>query len=194
MDQLQFDVLANGRRKRRRAGLAILMSTALATFGAGAVSLAVFSDTDTQDADWTTGTVVLDVSTATAFTASDIMPGDQGTRTVTVANSGTGDLRYAMTSSATNDDGKGLAGQLDLTIRAGSCAAPGATLYDATLAGAAFGDPAQGDDAGDRDVAAGASEDLCFSWSFPLSSGNGYQSASTTATFTFDADQTDQNP
>jgi hypothetical protein len=190
----ESDRAAARRSKRRRALIVMLLSSSLAMLGAGAMSLAVFTDSQAASGSWSAGTVVLGVSPSTAFTASGIMPGDQGSQTVTVDNTGTGDLRYAMTSSATNDDAKGLAAQLDLTVQAGTCAAPGATLYSGSLDGASFGDPAQGGDAGDRDVAAGASDDLCFSWSFPLDSGNAYQGAATTATFTFDAEQTANNP
>ena len=43
MDQTTYDRAANRRRKRRRALVAILLSASLATFGAGAMSLAVFT-------------------------------------------------------------------------------------------------------------------------------------------------------
>jgi hypothetical protein len=71
---------------------------------------------------------VLGVSPSTTFSATDIMPGDSGSQTVTVSNTGTGDLRYAMTSSATNADGKGLRGQLALTVEAGACGSTTGTL------------------------------------------------------------------
>jgi predicted ribosomally synthesized peptide with SipW-like signal peptide len=194
MSQSDHDRMPERRRKRRRALLAILLSTSLLTLGAGAVSLAVFTDTETEDGTWTAGNIILGVTPAAVWTADDIMPGDSGDQDVTVENNGTGDLRYAMTASATNADGKNLAGQLDLTITAGTCAAPGATLFSGKLDVAAFGSAAQGPDAGDRDVLADGTDDLCFSWSFPLASGNGYQDATTTATFTFDAEQTANNP
>jgi len=41
---------------------------------------------------------------------------------------------------------------------------------------------------------AGASETLCFRVTLPSSTGSAYQSASTTTTFTFDAEQTSSNP
>jgi hypothetical protein len=194
MDQLEFDRTLARRRKRRRALLVLLLSTSLATLGAGAMSLAIFTDSDASTGSWTAGTIVLGVSPATTFTATDIMPGDSGSQTVTVANTGTGDLRYAMTVAATNADGQGLAAQLDLTIEAGSCASPGATLYSGKLDVAALGDNTPGGDAGDRTVLGGASDDLCFTWGFPLASGNGFQAAATSATFTFDGEQTANNP
>jgi hypothetical protein len=68
------------------------------------------------------------------------------------------------------------------------------TVYTGALSAAAFGDPSQGGQAGDRTLAGGANEDLCFAWSLPLASGNGYQGATTTTTFTFNAEQTANNP
>ena len=194
MSQSQFDRAPARRAKRRRALLAILLGSALLTLGAGAVTLAVFTDSTDLDGEWSAGSIVLGTTPTTTFSVDDILPGDSGSQTISVENSGNGDLRYAMSTSATNADGKGLAAQLDLTIQAGSCAAPGATLYSGSLDGAAFGDATQGDDTGDRAVAASGNDPLCFSWSFPGTSGNTYQLASTTATFTFDAEQTANNP
>lgn len=193
MDMLSFDRTAARRQGRRRALVALLLATTVATVGAGAMSLAVFTDSQASSGSWSAGTIVLGVSPATTFNATGILPGDFGSQTVTVSNAGTGALRYAMTSNATNVDGKGLAVQMTLTIRAGTCAAPGTTLYSGVLSGAAMGDPTQGAQAGDRTVAAGASDSLCFAWAFPLASGNAYQAAATSDTFTFDAEQTANN-
>ena len=56
-----------------------------------------------------------------------------------------------------------------------------------------FGDPTQGAQSGDRTLNAGASEVLCIQVSLPSSSGNTYQGITTTATFTFNAEQTANN-
>jgi len=193
MDQTTYDRAANRRRKRRRALVAILLSASLATFGAGAMTLAVFSDQESVDGAWSTGTIVLGVDAGTSFTADDILPGDAGTKTITVENNGTGDLRYSLSTDAT-DDGSHLADQIDLTVRVGACPSAGTVVFTGKLADAEWGDPAQGVQADERDVDAGADEVLCFAWSFPLASGNGYQDKATTATFTFDAEQIDNNP
>lgn len=180
--------------KGRRAMLAIVLGSSLAMLGAGAMSLAVFTDSDTNGATWTTGTIILGVSPTTVFTPGVVMPGDSGQQTVTVANTGTGALRYAMSSVATDTDSKGLRSQLTLTIDAGACGSTTASLYSGTLQGAAFGSSAQGGQAGDRSIAAGANEQLCFAWDLPLvTTGNAFQDATTTATFTFDAEQTKNN-
>jgi hypothetical protein len=194
MDQTPIDPSAARRTKRRRALLAVLLSASLATLGAGAVSLAQFTDTDASAGTWTTGTIVLGVSPSPAFTVGNMFPGASGSQTLAVDNNGTGALRYAMTTSATNTDGKGLAAQMNLTIEDGACGSTIGTIYSGPLDTAAFGSGAQGADAGDRTVAAGNTDNLCFSWDFPLGSGNGYQAATTTATFTFDAEQTANNP
>jgi hypothetical protein len=195
MDKLDLDAPGRRRRKRRRALVAVLLTSSLATLGAGAMSLAVFTDSQASTGAWSTGTIVLGVSPSTAFSASNILPGASGSQDVSVSNGGTGALRYALSTSATNADSKGLAAQLTLTVNAGTCASPGAVVYaTGPLGSAAFGSNAQGAQAGDRTLAAAASETLCFAWSFPLSSGNAFKNAATTATFTFDAEQTSNNP
>jgi hypothetical protein len=195
MDTYALDDQGTARRgKRRRALLAILLASSLATLGAGAMSLAVFTDSKASTGSWTSGTVILGVAPATAFTATGIMPGETGSQTITVSNTGTGALRYALSTTATNADTKGLAAQMTLTVKLGACPGAGANLYSGALGSAAIGSNLQGAQAGDRAVAAGASEQLCFAWSFPLASGNAFQAAATTATFTFDAEQTLANP
>ncbi len=50
MDQTTLDQAAARRTKRRRALLAVLLSASLATLGAGALSLAQFTDTEPRAA------------------------------------------------------------------------------------------------------------------------------------------------
>jgi hypothetical protein len=57
-----------------------------------------------------------------------------------------------------------------------------------------IGDSAAGQQTGDRTLAAGGSEVLCLQVSLPSATGNTYQAKTTTATFTFDAEQTTNNP
>jgi len=180
----------------RRAGLLTLLAASVGlTLGAGSSTLAIFTDSQNSTAAFSTGTIDLTASPTTVFTASGIFPGDSGSQTVAVSNAGTGTLRYALTTSATNADGLGLGTQLQLTITAGTCPGAGAPLYSAAALGSgAFGNPAQGAHAGDRTLAGAASENLCFAWSLPSSTGNAFQGAATTATFTFAAEQTANNP
>ena len=57
-----------------------------------------------------------------------------------------------------------------------------------------IGSTAPGNDAGDRTLAAAATEDLCFSVVLPDSASNTLQSLSTVTTFTFESEQTLNNP
>ena len=184
------------RRRRRRRGLVVLiLGLALASLGAGAFSLALFTDTAASNGTFTAGTIDIATSPTTLFTVTNMMPGDSGSATLNVQNNGSGQLRYAMTSVATNTDTLGLRSQLGFTITAGACPGAGAPLYNSVLQGAAFGNTASGFQAGDRTLNALSNEDLCFAWNLPLlTTGNAFQGATTTATFTFSAEQTANNP
>jgi predicted ribosomally synthesized peptide with SipW-like signal peptide len=189
---------------RRRLQLLTLGTTALAVIAvsAGAMSLALFTDdAEVTDNQFTTGTIVLTATPASAlFNVTALMPGDSADGQLTVANGGSADLRYAMTTSATNADGKDLRDSVSLQIRkkaTGTCSADftGSVVLAATaLSSAAFGDPAQGAQTGDRELAGSANEILCFRASLPAGTDNDSQGAATTATFTFHGEQTSNNP
>jgi predicted ribosomally synthesized peptide with SipW-like signal peptide len=167
--------------------------------------LAVFTDSQSVDSNtFTTGGVV-DISTSptTALvTFSGMMPGDEVTNPITVSNDGTPELRYAVTSTTTEDV---LAAELDLTIKSGvtTCTnagfdTDGSVVYATddlgSMAGInVIGDPTQGAQAGDRTLAASANEVLCFNVALPLAS-TGPEDTTTTATFAFQAEQTQSNP
>jgi hypothetical protein len=184
------------RRKRRRGTVALLAAVSLLTIGAGSISLAQFTDSASSTWSFTAGTIDVNTNPAVLTSISNMMPGDTNTQALTVTNAGSGDLRYALSTVATN----ALGNQLQLTIKAqdagGGCAAFTGTsvLAATTLNGAGFGSSAQGAQAGDRTLAAGASEVLCFRVSLALSTGNAFQGATSAATFTFDAEQTANNP
>ncbi|MFI5261912.1 MAG: TasA family protein [Candidatus Limnocylindrales bacterium] len=180
---------------RQRTFLGVgLIALVVVAIGGAAGSLARFTDSHDATGAFSTGTIILGVSPTTVFSVSNSFPGDSGSQTVNVSNTGSGELRYAISTSATNADGKGLATALQLTITEGTCA--GSTvLYGPAALGAAFvGSATQGPDSGDRTLAAYTNEDLCFAWSLPFLTGNGLQGAATTATFTFAAEQTANNP
>jgi hypothetical protein len=178
--------------------------TGFATFGA----LSVFTDTASVPSNtFTTGSVDISTSPASALiTYSGMAPGDKVTQPLTVSNNGSLQFRYAVTSLATNSDSKGLRAQLDLRIKSGvtTCTNAGFDTDGTLLYGPAdlgsdpatnvIGDPAQGAQSGDRTLAASGSEVLCFQATLPLSTGNAYQNATTTATFSFEAEQTANNP
>jgi predicted ribosomally synthesized peptide with SipW-like signal peptide len=167
--------------------------------------LAVFTDSTSVGANtFATGNVDVSTSPASALvTFSAMLPGDQVTAPITVTNAGSADLRYAITSTTTENV---LAAQLDLTVKSGvaTCTnggfgASGTVLYGPadlgnTTAVNLVGNPSQGAQAGDRALTAGANEVLCFNVSLPLSTGNAFVSLTSTATFTFQAEQTRNNP
>jgi len=201
-DQTLADQISPMPRHRRRrlillASLAtgLVLSSALAVGG----SLAIFTSTQSLGANaFTTGTVILGLNPATALlTSANMMPGDTVAGSLVVSNTGTAQLRYALTSASTNADGKGLMNQIALTVKTlgTSCAVfDGTSLYSGALSAAAFGNPAQGAQAGDRTLNAAAGETLCFQANLPLATGNAFQGATTTTTFTFSAEQTANNP
>jgi hypothetical protein len=186
------------RRKRRRGIIALLSALAALTLGAGSFSLAQFTDSDTSTWSFSAGSISIDSETTVGAAVTGMMPGDSVTEDLIVANTGTEDLRYAMTTVATN----ALGSALEVEVRevdtdlSGCGSFDGAVLVTAgtTLNGAAFGDPTQGNDAGDRFLAGGSSETLCFRATLPLGAGSTLQGATSLATFTFDAEQTVNNP
>lgn len=195
------------RIRRRRLLLVGLVVAALAAVGSiGVTSLALFTDQEQVTGNaFTTATLDLTVDTPTAlvtYTSPAMTPGDQDTAPLVVGNSGSIELRYAMTSTTTEDT---LAGELVLTIKTGvtTCdnanwTTDGTQIYQGalgTIAGiAALGDNTSGAQAGDRTLAAAATETLCFNVTLPLSATNAAQGLTTTATFTFDGEQTANNP
>jgi predicted ribosomally synthesized peptide with SipW-like signal peptide len=198
-------IAVDSQLNRRRTLVALVAVLAAASLGVGAVSLALFTSTATVPANaFSTGTLVLTTSPASALvTFANMAPGDQVTAPITVTNGGSLDLRYSISSVATNADLKGLKDQLVLTVKSGvaTCTdagfgATGTVEYAGDLdsaAGRIVGDPATGADPGDRPLAASAGEVLCFNVSLPASTGSAFQAATTTATFTFDAEQTKNN-
>ena len=183
--------LEQDRRRRRRGLIAVLLGLSILTVGSGVFSLAVFTSTDDTTGSFSTGTIVLDAEPELTFNATAIFPGDSGAQTVNVANTGTGELRYAMSSSSVDPDGLG--DELHLVITEGACPGSGAILWDDPLNGAAFGSPNQGPDTDDRTLVSGGSEDLCFAWDLPLGTVTSFQGTSMTITFSFQAEQTANN-
>ncbi len=195
-------------RRRRRRLLASIAVAALSLVTLGSLTTgALFTDSEDLGANsFTTGTLVLGLTPTTAlFAVANMAPGDTVSKPLTVSNTGTLGLRYAVTGSATDPDGKTLRGQLQFTVYSGvtavNCTAgalgAGTVLYGPATLGASapvFGNPAQGNQAGDRSLAAAANEQLCFVATLPLATGNAFQNATTTVSFTFDAEQTKNNP
>lgn len=167
-------------------------------------SLALFSDQAIIRGDGVgTGTVDLAATPATAVvSAPAIGPGEEVTSSLELTNSGSLEVRYAATSTTTEN---ALAAALRLTVKSGvtACdaegwAADGTVLYagplGATTPVVLFGDIADGSDAGDRVLAAGGSESLCLNVRLPVAASADLQGVATSATFDFVAEQTVNNP
>jgi len=175
------------------------------TLLAAIAGLAVFTDQETFGANaFDTGTIDLSTAPTTALvTFSGMAPGDSVTNSLVVSNDGSLEFRYAISSSATNADALALKDALVLTIKTIDLAPSppcddfdGTQLYTGDLddtAGLLVGDATQGADTGDRVLTASNNETLCFRVELALAA-TGPQGATTTATFTFDAEQTQSNP
>ena len=204
---LQVRPYRGTRRARRRLLILPAAALALISIGAGQLSLALFTDQETVAGTFSTGSIDLD-GTAIAgltLTTSAMMPGDAVTDDVLISNVGTVQLRYSLSSASTNVDTKALRNVLTLTVKTIDVTTPGTPCNDfdgtsvlaATVLGAStagFGSSTPGAQAGDRNLGAATSETLCFRVSLPSGTGNAYQGAATTTTFTFDAEQTANNP
>ena len=136
--------------QHRRAAFTLMLALSVISLGAGAMSLAIFTDTSASTGTFTSGTIDVTSSPTVAFTVGAMMPGDNNTLALTIANAGTGALRYSLATVATNT----LGDTLTLTVKtlgANCTAFDGTTVLAATvLDGAAIGSPTQGADSGDR--------------------------------------------
>ena len=172
-------------------------------------AMALFTDTETSAANaFTAGTLDLALTNGVPlpFTVSGMAPGDVVYGGLQVSNSGSLDLRYAMTTTA--DGASTLDEQLDLTIDVVTGAGVDTIWYtaddvvgeanvygpDGVLSSAAIGDSSQGAQAGDRALAAAGNERLRFKVTLPLTTDDSYQGATCTVDFVFDAEQTSNNP
>jgi len=184
--------------RRRRIAMLLVLAILSGSLGAGALSLAYFTSTQAVTGNaFSTGTISLTTNPSTAlFSATSMMPGDAVTQPIVVTNGGTAQLRYAVSTTVVS--GPTLAAQLQLTVKTlgTSCAAfDGTSVLAATALGtAAIGSNAQGVQAGDRTLNGATNETLCFRVSLPTTTGNTFQNNTTNVTFTFDAEQTANNP
>jgi len=200
-----------------------VLAIGLMSFGVRFATQALFTDTQSVGSNtFSTGTVDISSSPTTALiTFSAMSPGDKVTDTITVTNTGTLALRYAVKSTTTENT---LAAQLDLTIKTGvtTCTnagfgTDGTVRYGPADLGSStgvnlIGDPTQGGQSGDRYLSgssqivdadgtfpAGAGADaptnevFCFQLQLPQGTANSFQNLTTTATFAFEAEQRANN-
>jgi hypothetical protein len=177
-------------RRRRRflalAGFALLT----ASLGAGAISLALFTDTANSTGDFATGTIDISVNNDALYDVSDLMPGDVKPATIVVKNSGTAELRYAIRTEVVSGDA--LAAVMAVRVFATECS--GTALASAAFDANLLGSNAAGNDTGDRTLAAAGEETLCFEVELPDTvTDPDLQGASTSVKFHFDAEQTKNN-
>jgi spore coat-associated protein N len=184
----------------RKILVLLLVAGVMASFAAAGSAL--FTSTAAVAANtFTTGTLILTTSTASGLiTYTNMAPGDKVTAPLTVADTGNLALRYAMTTTISAETG-GLGSQLQLQVKSGVTACTnvgfdtdGTSIYNSALTGALIGNPAQGNQAGDRTLAGPGSEVLCFQARLPITTDNTFQGKAVTAQFNFAAEQTANNP
>ncbi len=162
-------------------------------------TFATFTDSGTASSTFTAGTVNLLISgeldDAYAFTTiemSNMKPGDVKYAPLTLANAGTLGFTYSMATTATNTDSLGLRDQLTLGVKKvaneAACDSAGVGYLASVDVLTASGALSAGAIAS-RTLTAGASEVACFRVELPSGSGDSFQAATTTATFTFSASQ-----
>jgi hypothetical protein len=169
-------------------GTVALAAVSLTT---GVSSLAIFTDTQSNTgSEFVSGTIDISVTPLTSFfSVPNMMPGDDVTRFVTVANNGTSELRWTVDSTGTTGTG-GLMDQIDFQIgemSSTACATWNGASADATGTLASI-------NWADQVLAAGDSVGVCFRAELPLSTGNAFQGKNAGTTFQFDAEQTANNP
>lgn len=180
---------ARRRRRRHRFLLLLLLAvSALPSVTTSVISISLFQEKAVISTDaWAPAPIDVRVEPALLMEVSRMLPGDTHGGEMTVANAGADSLRYALVSSSTNPDGRGLRDALIAEIRSTGSRCDtfdGELLYRGPLIGAGFGDPAAGEQAGDRLLGSAESEVLCVQVTLPEAAGSRYQRSSTTATFT----------
>ena len=119
------------RRRRRLLGL-VIGALGVVSLGAGQLSLAVFTDQETVNGTFSSGSVILDDVKIDALTLSTagMVPGDTVTDDVVVENDGSVQLRYALSTASTNPDTKALRNVLTLTVKEIDATTPGTPCND----------------------------------------------------------------
>lgn len=197
--------------KRKSTLLILVAVVAVASIGIGAVSLAVFTDTETVDATFTSGTIALDATKIDSLSLAlgdTWVPGDSVTGSVDVENDGTNPLRYSLNTTTTDGsspNGEPLSSALVVEVRPVDTTTPATkcddfdgtpVLQTSEVLGASnvmFGNVSPTDGTGDVTVAAGATHVLCIRVSLPIATDNTFQGATSVTTFTFNAEQTENN-
>jgi hypothetical protein len=185
---------------RRIALMALLM---VGTMGEQRGTVSYLTSTAASNANaFVAGKVELGATPAVSglmtFTAQ--YPGAQEYGSITVGNTGTVSLRYAISNEKVSGDDE-LKSGLKLTVKTGAggtCNATGFSSYATTLYATSdlvpatskiVGDTTVGSQAGDRTLTPGTSETLCFSVSLPETADTGTQGKTIQVKFTFASEQ-----
>ncbi len=132
------------------------------------------------------------------LSGSNMAPGDTITGSLEVANAGSLPLEYAVVGEDRSGSNlaEALTAAIDSRTSGSSCTAAqggagqvAVTPAGASLRGALVGSAAPGLQPGDRRLAPGGSERLCFYVTLPLSAGNASQGSAATFTVIFAAEQ-----
>lgn len=190
---------ARRRRRRRRFLLLLLLAvSALPSVTTSVISISLFHERAVIATDaWAPSAINVSAEPALLMQVSGMLPGDRHSGVLTVANLGADTLRYALVSTSTDADSRGLRDVLLTDVRSagsGCDAFDGQLLYHGPLSGAGFGDPAAGQQAGDRLLGAAERELICVRVALPEAAGNRHQRSSTTVSFTVLAESTLTGP
>jgi spore coat-associated protein N len=194
-------------KERRRRLYATAGIVGLSVIALGSLSTGAFFTDQAQidSSNIATGSVDITTNPNTTldFAATNMAPGDSAYAKLRIVNSGSLQLRYSGTGSATAPLGN------QLKIAVFKLPAPGSTcdagsvatatsLFASAALGAGptnlFGSAATGSDPGDQTLPAGAQDGLCVVATLPTTTGNAFQDTTTTVTLHFDAEQTANNP
>ena len=174
-------------RRRRRAALAIV-GLAVLCAGLGSIAITTWSSLAGRDDDMH----ILEISSIdltagpqeAILSARGMVPGDAVTAAVTVVNSSSQPMTYAMSSDLVSAGGAALAKALVLTIKTigSSCADfDGVTLFEGPVDEASFGHDGRG-----RPLAPATADILCFRASLPIDAENELQGVTSTVALVFD--------
>lgn len=203
MDELLREMITPPAPRRDPARRRRLVTTVaiLGMAGLGMTSLvtsAIFTDNDdTGRTGITTGTVDIAAGEDAEFTLppGKLAPGDDIFSAVTVENDGSLALVYGVTYTATDPDGKALAGQLGLTLYAApTCTPAGVAGREALAQVDTLSTAPQQIVPVERRIIASSAEALCVQVTVPESLGDAFQDATTDLELTFDAQQDPENP
>jgi hypothetical protein len=186
--------------KKHQHLLIALLSLVFVSFLVVRTSRSAFSDTtDNQSNQWTAGSVVLvdDDLAAAMFTVSNMAPTDSQTECITVTYQGSLDASVKLYGALTAGDG--LDDYLNLTIERGSGGTFGdctgfsstETVYTGTLDGFTTAHTNFATGAGTWAPTGGApDDDMTYRFTVTLQDDNAAQGLTTTATFTWEAQNT----